>query len=306
MDPIDKINIAKDSSFAMLLAAQNRGWQLYYMQQHFLFLSQGVAHAKMYPITVADNPAHWFDLGEEIISPLHNLDVILMRKDPPVDEQFVYTTHLLDLAAKQSCVVINNPQALRDTNEKLFAQWFPHCCPPTLVSANKQQLKEFISQQKKVILKPLNGMGGKSIFCVTIEDPNLSVILDTMTTMGQHLIMAQQFIPAISEGDKRILMIDGEPIPYALVRIPAPGEIRGNLAAGARGVGMPLNEHDYWICQQVGPTLKNKGLLFVGLDIIGDYLTEINVTSPTCIRELDAFYNINISDILLNCIMKKL
>ena len=306
MDPIAKIKIAKDSSFAMLLAAQHRNWQIYYMEQNFLFLQQGVVYAKMHPINVMENPEHWFDLDEEIIAPLHSLDIILMRKDPPVDEHFTYTTHLLDLAEKQGVLVVNKPQALRDTNEKLFAQWFPHCCPPTLVSADKQQLRDFITEQQQTILKPLNGMGGKSIFYLTPADTNVSVIIDTMTEMGQHLIMAQKFIPSISQGDKRILMIDGEPIPYALVRIPAPGEIRGNLAAGAHGIGMSLNDHDRWICQQVGLTLKNKGLLFVGLDVIGDYLTEINVTSPTCIRELDAFYNINISDILLDCITKLL
>ncbi len=314
MDPITKINVAKDSSFAMLLAAQHRGWQIYYMEQHFLFLKQGITYAKMYPLKVAENPSHWFDFEEEITLPLHMLDVVLMRKDPPVGERFSYTTQLLDLAEKQGVLVVNKPQALRDANEKLFAQWFPHCCPPTLVTTDKQQLRDFITEHSQVILKPLNGMGGMGIFYVTPEDPNISVILDTMiktgiqigAEMGPYLIMAQKFIPAISQGDKRILMIDGEPIPYALARIPPPGEIRGNLAAGAHGVGMPLDDHDRWICEQIGPTLKSKGLLFVGLDVIGRYLTEINVTSPTCIRELDAHYNINISDLLLNCIEKLL
>lgn len=300
MDPITHINIAKDSSFAMLLAAQKRGWQIYYMEAHFLFLKQGIVYAKMYPIKVTDDTSHWFDLGEEIITPLHRLDIILMRIDPPVSTDFLHTTHLLDIAEKQGVLVVNKPQALRDANEKLFAQWFPHCCPATLVSANKKILRDFIAEQQKAILKPLNGMGGTSIFYVTPEDPNLSVILDTMTNTGKHLMMVQQFIPEISQGDKRILMVDGQPIPYALVRIPAPGEIRGNLAAGAHGIGAAISEHDRWICEQVGPTLKSKGLLFVGLDIIGNYLTEINVTSPTCIRELDAFYNINISELFLS------
>lgn len=303
MDPIAQINIAKDSSFAMLLAAQQRGWQIYYMEQHFLFLKQGIVYAKMYPIKVMDDPSHWFDLGEEIITPLHHLDIILMRIDPPVNQDFLHTTHLLDIAEKQGVLVVNKPQALRDANEKLFAQWFPHCCPPTLVSANKKLLLDFITEQQKTILKPLNGMGGMSIFYLTPQDTNISVILDTITHMGKNLIMAQRFIPEISQGDKRILIVNGKPIPYALVRIPAPGEIRGNLAAGAQGIGAPISEHDRWICEQVGPTLKNKGLLFVGLDIIGNYLTEINVTSPTCIRELDAFYNINISELFLSSLL---
>ncbi len=306
MDPISAINIKKDSSFAMLLAAQAKGWSLYYMEQQDLFLHQGVVSAEMKPLRVFQNADKWFELEDSQTRPLTDLDAILMRKDPPFDMEYIYSTYLLEQAKAGGVLIVNNPQSLRDANEKLYTAWFPQCCPPTLVSRKKHLIREFHQQHQDIILKPLDGMGGASIFRVNQSDPNFSVIIETLTDHGRKSVMAQKFIPEIIDGDKRILMINGEPVPYALARIPAEGETRGNLAAGGRAEGRPLTERDRWICQQVGPTLREKGLLFVGLDVIGDYLTEINVTSPTCIRELDSQFNLNIAAELMDCIEQQL
>lgn len=306
MDPIDRISFKKDSSLAMLLSAQARGWSLFYMEQQDLYQLTGQARARMRSLQVFDNPEHWFELGDEIDEPLSNLTVILMRKDPPFDNEFVYSTYLLEQAQAAGSLVINNPQSLRDCNEKLFATLFPQCTPVTLVSRRPDILREFAKQQRDIILKPLDGMGGSSIFRHREDDPNLSVILETLTAHGTQQIMAQQYLPAIKDGDKRILMIDGEPVPYCLARIPATGETRGNLAAGGRGEARPLTDKDRWIAAQVGPELRKRGLLFVGLDVIGEHLTEINVTSPTCIREIDNAFNTKIGDQLMDAIARKL
>jgi glutathione synthase len=306
MDPISKINIKKDTSFAMLLAAQAKGWQLFYMEQADLFLSQGKATAEMQPLTVQQDPNHWYELGDKKTAELATLDAILMRKDPPFDMEYIYSSYLLEQAENDGVLIVNKPQSLRDANEKLFTAWFPHCCPDTLVSRKAIQIRNFQQLHGDIILKPLDGMGGASIFRVKQDDPNISVIIETLTEHGSRMIMAQKYIPEIIDGDKRILMINGEPVPYALARIPAKGETRGNLAAGGRAEGRPLSERDHWICQQVGPTLREKGLIFVGLDVIGDYLTEINVTSPTCIRELDAQFDLNIAGDLINHIEQRL
>ena len=306
MDPIASISYKKDSSLAMLLAAQARGWSLFYMEQRDLYLGAGQARAQMRPLKVFADPQRWFELGEEQDAALADLDAILMRKDPPFDMEFVYSTYLLEQAEREGVLVVNRPQSLRDCNEKLFATQFPQCMAPTLVSRRADILREFATTHGDVILKPLDGMGGTSVFRHRPGDPNLSVILETLTQHGGQQIMAQAYLPQIVDGDKRILMIDGEPVDYCLARIPASGETRGNLAAGGRGEARPLTERDRWIAAQVGPTLREKGLLFVGLDVIGDYLTEINVTSPTCIREIDAAYNTDIGGKLMDAIDRKL
>ncbi|NLC08384.1 MAG: glutathione synthase [Gammaproteobacteria bacterium] len=306
MDPIDRISFKKDSSLAMLLAAQARGWELYYMEQKDLYQSMGQAKARMRPMRVYHNPEHWFDLEAETDTPLAFLDVILMRKDPPFDNEFVYSTYLLEQAERAGTLIVNRPQSLRDCNEKYFATLFTQCTPPTVVARRSDILQDFAKEHRDIILKPLDGMGGSSIFRHREGDPNLSVILETLTAHGSQQIMAQRYIPEIKDGDKRILMIDGEPVPYCLARIPAHGETRGNLAAGGRGEARPLTEKDRWIAAQVGPELRKRGLFFVGLDVIGDYLTEVNVTSPTCIREIDTAYNTNIGDQLMQSIADKL
>ncbi|RYZ85373.1 MAG: glutathione synthase, partial [Moraxellaceae bacterium] len=293
MDPIAGINFYKDTSLALLLAAQERGWSLFYMEQGDLFLLQGEARANLRPLTVAYDSESWFTLGRPEDRSLAELDVILMRKDPPFDTEFIYSTYILEAAQKKGTLVVNDPRSLRDCNEKIFATQFPQCSPPVLVSRSEDQLRNFHAEHGDVIFKPLDGMGGSSIFRCKQDDPNIGVILETLTNHGKQFTMAQRFIPQISAGDKRILVIDGEPVPYCLARIPAKGETRGNLAAGGTGVAQPLSERDRWIVSQVAPTLKEKGLLFVGLDVIGDYLTEINVTSPTCAREIDKAYNTN-------------
>ncbi len=300
MDAIDHINIKKDTSFAMLLEAQTRGWELHYMELGDLFLRNGRAYARTRTLKVQRNPQQWFEFITEQIIPLEELDVILMRKDPPFDSEFLYATYILERAESAGVYVVNKPQSLRDANEKLFTSWFSQCCAETLVSRNSQQIRDFLHEQHDIILKPLDGMGGTSIFRLRLDDPNISVILETMTNYNQRYIMAQRYLPAIKDGDKRILVVNGEAIPYALARIPQQGETRGNLAAGGRAEGRPLTERDYWIVNQVAPTLKAKGLIFVGLDVIGDTLTEINVTSPTCVQELDAQFDLNIAGVLMD------
>jgi len=306
MDPIGAINFHKDSTLAMLLAAAKRGWQLYYMEQGDLFLQDSRCHARLAQLQVRADENDWFSLSEARSTPLDELDVILMRKDPPVNMEFIYTTFLLERAEAHGTLVVNRPAAIRNANEKLYTAWFPQCCSPTRVSRDIALLKEFLAEHGDIIVKPLDGMGGTSVFRVQQQDPNLNVILETITANGTISAMAQRFIPEITAGDKRILMINGEPFPHALARIPAAGETRGNLAAGGRGEGIDLSEHDRWICAQVGPALRDQGLLFVGLDVIGDYLTEINVTSPTCIRELDKFYSADIAGQLMDAIDARL
>jgi glutathione synthase len=276
------------------------------MEQRDLYQKAGEARARMRPLQVFDNPQHWFELDSELDQPLSSLNVILMRKDPPFDNEFVYSTYLLEQAERDGVLIVNRPQSLRDCNEKLFATLFPQCTPPTLVSRRADILREFAEEQRDVILKPLDGMGGTSIFRHRQGDPNLSVILETLTAHGSQQIMAQRYLPAIKDGDKRILMIDGEPVPYCLARIPAQGETRGNLAAGGRGEARPLSERDREIAALVGPELRARGLLFVGLDVIGEHLTEINVTSPTCIREIDKAFDTRIADHLMQAIARKL
>ena len=306
MDPIAAINYKKDTTLALLWAAQDRGWPLFYMEQSDLRLQDGEPRATVRALRVHRDAAHWFDLGEPTSIPLADLNVILMRKDPPFDNEYIYSTYILEAAEKLGVLIANQPQSLRDCNEKIFATQFPQCCPPLLVSRDNKQLKEFHRVHGDVVFKPLDGMGGSMIFRVRQDDPNLNVILEALTLHGRSTIMAQRYIPAIVDGDKRILMIDGEPVPYCLARVPMAGESRGNLAAGGTGRPQPLTERDRWIAAQVGPELKRRGLLFVGLDVIGDYLTEINVTSPTCAREIDAAYATDIGAKLMDCIAAKL
>ena len=306
MDPIDSIKIHKDSTFAMALAAQSRGWHLTYMEMSDLYLRDGKAFASTRELTVRDDPKDWFSLSESRELELSELDAVLMRKDPPIDTEYLYATQILALAEAQGTLMVNRTQSLREANEKLACAWFPQCAPPTLVTSNQVRLRQFLNEHNDLILKPLDAMGGASIFRVSADDPNISVIFETLTEYGNRYAMAQRFIPEISQGDKRILLVDGEPVPFALARVPAKGETRGNLAAGGKGVGVELSERDLWICEQVAPRLKEMGLLFVGLDVIGDYLTEINVTSPTCIRELDALYDLDIAGQLMDAISKRL
>lgn len=306
MDPISQIHFKKDSSLAMLWAANDRNYKIFYMQQEDLYLLEGKARAKARPLKVYKDEKHFFDLGDEIDISLSELNVILMRKDPPFNSEFLYTTYLLEKAEQEGVLIVNKPEELRNCNEKLFATNFAEFMVPTLVSRRTDILKNFIREQGDAILKPLDEMGGASIFRHREGDPNLSVIIETLTAHGNRQIMVQRFIPDITKGDKRILMVNGEPIPYCLARIPAKGETRGNLAAGGTGVAQPLSERDFEIAKKIGPELQKRGLLFVGLDIIGDYITEINVTSPTCIREIDAVYHTNIADKLMDCIESKL
>ncbi|GAB5453127.1 MAG: glutathione synthase [Halioglobus sp.] len=306
MDPIADISYKKDTTMAMLWAAAARGWRLYYMEQGDLYLDQGVARASMAPLEVFQDAQKWFQLGEASDAPLAGLDVILMRKDPPFDNEYIYSTYILEAAERAGSLVVNRCQSLRDCNEKVFATEFPECCPPVLVSSDMQRLRSFHADHGDVIFKPLDGMGGSAIFRARADDPNVTVILETLTGYGRHSIMAQQYLPEIKNGDKRILLIDGQAVPYCLARVPWAGESRGNLAAGGTGVPQPLTDRDQWIADQVGPVLREKGLIFAGLDVIGDYLTEINVTSPTCIREIDAGFNLDIAGDLMDCIAEKL
>ena len=305
MDPVSRINTKKDSSFAMLLAAQKRGWELFYMEMQDLYTNDDIPMANIQNIKVEDNSDNWFALSNLQTVELANLDIILMRKDPPFDLEYIYSTYILDHAQRLGTLVVNNPTSLRNANEKMFITHFADCIAPTRVSRDMDTLYDFIKQQGDTIIKPLDGMAGQSIYRVNESDHNCKVILESMTGEGSTYVMAQKFVPEISAGDKRILLIDGEPVPYALARIPADGEVRGNLARGGSGQGVELSERDRWICEQVGPKLRKMGLIFVGIDVIGDYLTEINVTSPTCIRELDSLYNIDIASQLMDALEKR-
>jgi len=302
MDPIEAIKPYKDSTFAILLEAQSRNWPIFYMEQSDLVLRDGRVYGYMRRLYVSDDNTNWYHFTEGYTQPLSTLDVILMRIDPPISLEYMYTTYLLEMVEATGTLVVNKPQSLRDINEKLYTAWYPECCPATLVSKDIEQLTAFLQEHDDIVVKPLNAMGGKGVFRVRTDDVNCRVILETLTHYGQHTIMAQVFLPEVAKGDKRIILINGEPIPYALLRVPASGEIRANLAAGAQGLGVELTEQDQWICAQVGPMLREKGVLFAGLDVIGDYLTEINITSPTGIRQIDDHYDINISAALLDCI----
>ena len=306
MDPIDSINVKKDTTLAMMLAAQRRGWKLRYMELGDLFVRDGDAHARMRPIDVRDDPHDWYTLGEPHTGALASLDVILMRKDPPFDMEFVYATYILERAEAVGVLVVNKPRSLRDANEKMFTAWFPRCCPPSLVTREHARMASFLDEHGDIIVKPLDGMGGVSVFRVRAGDPNMNVVFETLTRQQTRYAMCQRYIPEIRDGDKRVLLIEGEPVGYALARVPAGGDARGNLAAGARGVGMEITARMRAIAGEVGPVLREKGLIFAGLDVIGDYLTEINVTSPTCVRELDAEFGIDIAGKLMGAIEARL
>ncbi|HXD84095.1 MAG TPA: glutathione synthase [Rudaea sp.] len=302
MDPIESIHVEKDSSFAMLLEAQRRGHELLYLTQGSLAIRDAAPFAQARALRVRDDTHGWFDLDAPHWVDLREVDVILARKDPPVDDQFIYDTMVLELAQAGGALVVNDPRALRDANEKLFALRFPQCIPPALVARDAAEFKCFATEHERIVLKPLDGMGGRSIFVSARNDPNLNVILETLTDNGRAFAMAQRYLPEIRDGDKRILLVDGEPIPYALARMPQGDEFRGNLARGGKGVGMPLTERERWIAAQVAPELRARGMIFVGLDVIGGLLTEVNVTSPTCIRELDAQFGLNIAGQLFDAI----
>lgn len=302
MDPIAGINIRKDSSFAILLAAQALGWEIYYMEMADLFIAGCTPCARMRRLTVADDPGRWFEFGAESTAELEKLDILMMRKDPPVDMDYIYITQLLELAQKAGVCVVNDPAALRDVNEKLFIHWFPDCIAPTLVTSVEQRIMDFAREHGDIILKPLDYMGGASVFRLGKHDSNLRVVIEILTAKGTRLVMAQRFIPEISRGDKRILLIQGAPVPFALARVPLPGEHRGNLAAGGTGRGVELTRRDREICETLAPVLRDKGIIFAGIDVIGDYLTEINITSPTCIRELDALFKLNIAGDLMQAL----
>jgi glutathione synthase len=302
MDPISQVNVKKDSSMAMMFEAQKRGYEIYYMEMKDLYLDQGECRATAQKVRVFDDPEHWYELEETNDIAVAELDAVLMRKDPPFDTEFIYATYMLERAEVAGTLIVNKPQSLRDCNEKLFTAWFADLTPRTLVTRNNDKIREFHQQEKDIIIKPLDGMGGSSIFRIKENDANVGVILETLTNHGNQYAMVQEFMPAIKDGDKRILIVNGEPMPYCLARIPAQGETRGNLAAGGRGEARPLSATDKLIAETIAPELKKRGLYFVGLDVIGDKVTEINVTSPTCIREIEAAYPINISGKLMDAI----
>ena len=307
MDPIAGINYAKDSTLAMLLAAQTRGFELHYLEQQDLFVRDGSAMGHTRPLTVKADPAAWFTLGERSVQPLGGFDCILMRKDPPFDMEFIYSTYILDRAEAQGALVVNRPQGLRDINEKMYTAWFPQCCPPTLITRSMADMDAFLREHGKIVCKPLDGMGGRSIFVTDQNDKNSRVIFETLSANGSRYALVQRYLPEIvATGDSRVLLVDGQAVPYALARIPAADDNRGNLAAGAQGIGRPLNDRDRWLAAQIGPTLAARGMLFVGLDVIGDQVTEINVTSPTGIRELDKQFNLAIGDLLVQAIQRRL
>ena len=306
MDPIESIHTYKDSTFAMLLEAQRRSWSIHYIQPNSLYVLDGRPFAQTAALSVKDQTESWFEHGAFSEIDITFFDVILMRKDPPFNMEYIYITYALELAQKHGVLVANDARALRNMNEKFSIMNFPDCCAPTLVTNHREQINSFIETHQDVVVKPMDAMGGESIFRITTDDKNRNSIIDQMTLKGSKTIMAQRFIPEINEGDKRILLIHGEPIPYALARVPAKGEFRGNLAAGGQGHSVPLSEQDRWICTEIKPTLVENGILFAGIDVIGNYLTEINITSPTCIRELDAQYDLNISGMLLDQIEQQL
>ncbi len=307
MDPIEDIKPAKDTTLAMMLAAQRRGWEIAYLELGHLWLRDGVATGRAHPVTVRDDPEDWYTLGEARIERLGDFDAILMRKDPPFDTEYIYSTYILERAELQGARVVNRPQGLRDMNEKVFTAWFPECCAPTLITRDMGDMHAFLREHQRIVCKPLHGMGGRSIFVVDLGDKNANVVFETLTDYGQRFAIVQRYLPEIVEtGDTRVILVDGEPAPYALARIPSAADNRGNLAAGAKGVGRPLNDRDRWLAAQIGPVLRERGMLFVGLDVIGGFVTEINVTSPTGVRELDRQFGLDIAGSLMDAIARRL
>ncbi len=306
MDPIESITPYKDSSLAMLLEAERRDAEIHYFQQGDLKLLDGKAIGRSRRLHVRDDNEDWYEFGAVEEIDLGDLDVILMRKDPPFDMEYVYTTYILDRAETAGALVVNRPQALRDMNEKVYTAWFPECTPMTLITRSMDEMRAFLADNGRIVVKPLDGMGGKSIFVVQHGDNNANVIFETLTNFGQRFAMAQIHIPEISLGDKRILLINGDAVPFALARIPPADDNRGNLVVGAKGVGQELSDVDRSICERVGPALKERGVIFAGIDVIGDYMTEVNVTSPTGIRELDTQFDLNIAGLLFDAIESEL
>jgi glutathione synthase len=307
MDPIGAIAYAKDSTLAMLLAAQARDFALSYLEQGDLSLRDGTAYGRSRPLTVRADPQGWFTLGEAVVEPLGGLDCILMRKDPPFDTEYIYSTYILERAEAQGALVVNSPRGLRDMNEKVYTGWFPQCCAPTVVTRDMGQMAAFLREHGRIVVKPLEGMGGRSIFVLGSSDPNARVVFETLTGYGTRYAIVQRYLPDIAtSGDSRVLLIDGEPVPYALARMPSAQDHRGNLAAGAKGVGRPLNDRDRWLAGEIGPTMAARGMLLVGLDVIGGFVTEINVTSPTGIRELDKQFDIRTGDLVIAAIERRL
>jgi glutathione synthase len=303
MDPIEAIKPAKDSTLAILLAAQARGWELFYAEQKDLYLRDGVAWGRLAPLEVFADMRTWFARGAPAVAKLGSYDVILMRKDPPFDMEFIYSTYILDRAAEQGARVFNRPQGLRDMNEKVYTAWFPECCAPTLVTRDMHDMADFLKEHGKAVCKPLDGMGGRSIFVLEQGDKNRNVVFETLTDYGKRYAIVQRYLPEIvTAGDCRVILVDGEPVPFALQRIPTAEDNRGNLAAGASAESRPLNDRDRWLCSIIGPKLKAAGMIFVGLDIIGDYVTEINVTSPTGIQELNKKRGVDIGGQLIAAI----
>ncbi len=307
MDPIGAIAYAKDSTLAVLLAAQARGFALSYLEQRDLILRDGVAFGRMRALSVRADPAGWFALGEPVLEPLGALGCILMRKDPPFDTEYIYSSYILERAETQGALVVNRPQGLRDMNEKVYTAWFPQCCAPTLVTRDMAEMGAFLREHGRIVVKPLEGMGGRSIFVLAAGDPNTRVVFETLTDYGHRFAIAQRYLPEIAAtGDSRVLLVEGEPVPHALARMPSPEDHRGNLAAGAKGVARPLNDRDRWLAREIGPALAAKGMMFVGLDVIGGFVTEINVTSPTGIREIDQQSGTDIGGLLLDAIVRRL
>jgi glutathione synthase len=305
MDPIEAINPAKDSTLAILLAAKARGCELFYAQLKDLWLRDGVAYGRLAELDVFASPTAWFKQGAPQTARLGDFDVILMRKDPPFDTEYIYCTYILERAELQGALVCNRPQGLRDMNEKVYTAWFPQCCAPTLITRNMHDMSEFLREHGKAVCKPLDGMGGKSIFVLEQGDKNRNVVFETLTGYGTRYAIVQRYLPQIvTAGDCRIILVDGEPVPFALQRMPSPTDNRGNLAAGASAESRPLNDRDRWLCGQIGPALRAAGMLFVGLDVIGEYVTEINVTSPTGIRELDKKHHVDIGGLLIDALFK--
>jgi glutathione synthase len=303
MDPIEAINPAKDSTLAILSAAQARGWQIHYAELKDIWLRDGVAWGRLAPLEVFDDLERWFARKPPVAARLGEYDVILMRKDPPFDTEYVYSTYILDRAHAQGALVVNHPQGLRDMNEKAYTAWFPQCCAPTLITRSMHDMAEFLREHKRAVCKPLHGMGGRSIFLLDEGDKNRNVIFETLTDYGQRYAIVQRYLPEIvTGGDNRIILVNGEPVPFALQRMPGAADHRGNLAAGARAQSRPLTDRDRWLCSIIGPKMRAAGMLFVGLDVIGDYVTEINVTSPTGIRELNKKHGVDIGGMLIEAI----
>jgi glutathione synthase len=306
MDPIEDIKPAKDTTLAMMLAAQRRGWTLSYLELRHLWLRDGVAWGRAHPVEVRDDLDDWFTRGEAATRRLSEFDAILMRKDPPFDTEYIYSTYILERAEAAGALVVNRPQGLRDMNEKVYTAWFPECCAPTLITRDMADMHAFLREHGRAVCKPLYGMGGRSIFVLDAGDKNASVVFETLTEYGTRYAIVQRYIPDIvTTGDSRVILVDGEPVPYALARIPSAADNRGNLAAGAKGVGRPLNDRDRWLADRIGPALRDRGMLFVGLDVIGGFVTEINVTSPTGVRELGKQFGIDIADQLMDAIARR-